>query len=128
MLLGQYMLNKHNGRYYAKAQNLVRRLRAAYDAVLADYDLIAMPTLPLTATPLPAADAPISEILSRAFEMLPNTAPFDCTHHPAMSLPCGTVDGLPVGLQLVGKFYDESTIYTAAHAFEQKVDWKSIAA
>jgi amidase len=128
MLLGQYMVTKHRGRYYAKAQNLVRRLRAAYDAVLADYDLIAMPTLPLTATRLPAADAPIPEILARAFEMLPNTAPFDVTHHPAMSLPCGMVDGLPVGLQLVGRFYDESTIYTAAHAFEQKVDWKSIAA
>jgi amidase len=80
------------------------------------------------ATKLPDENAPIAEILARAFEMLPNTAPFDCTHHPAMSLPCGMVDGLPVGLQLVGRFYDESTIYTAAHAFEQKVDWKSIAA
>ncbi|HEX2528422.1 MAG TPA: amidase [Geminicoccus sp.] len=128
MMLGEYMVRKHRGHYYAKAQNLVRRLRGAYDAVLADYDLIAMPTLPLTATPLPDANAPIAEILQRAFEMLSNTAPFDCTHHPAMSLPCGTVDGLPVGLMLVGKLYDESTIYTAAHAFEQKIDWKGITA
>ena len=87
-----------------------------------------MPTLPLTATPLPDANAPISEILQRAFEMLPNTSPFDCTHHPAMSIPCGTVDGLPVGLMLVGKFYDESTIYTAAHTFEQNIDWQGIKA
>ena len=56
--------------------------------------------------------------------MIPNTAPFDATHHPAMSLPCGTVDGLPVGLMLIGRMYDESTIYRAAHAFEQGVNWK----
>jgi amidase len=95
MLLSEYMVKKHRGHYYAKAQNLVRRLRAAYDKVLGSYDLIAMPTLPLTATPLPDANAPIAEILQRAFEMPPNTAPFDCTHHPAMSIPCGKVDGLP---------------------------------
>ncbi len=128
MLLGHYMVTRHRGHYYAKAQNLVRRLRAAYDSVLAQYDLIAMPTLPMTATPLPPADAPVSEIIQRAFEVLPNTAPFDCTHHPAMSVPCGLVDGLPVGLMLVGKMYDEGTIYRAAAAFESGVDWKSLKA
>ena len=84
-----------------------------------------MPTLPMTATPLPAADAPISEIIQRAFEILPNTAPFDCSHHPAMSVPCGMVDGLPVGMMLVGKPYAEQTIYRAAAAFERGVDWKT---
>ncbi len=67
-----------------------------------------------------------AEIIERGFEILPNTAPFDCAHHPAMSLPCGTVDGLPVGMMLVGKLYDEPTIYKAAHAFEQGVDWHGI--
>lgn len=128
MLLGHYMVKHYRGHYYAKAQNLVRRLRAAYDTVLASYDLLAMPTLPMVATKLPEPDAPIPEILARAFEILPNTAPFDCTHHPALSLPCGMVDGLPVGLMLVGRLYDETTIYKAAHAFEQKVDWKKIKA
>jgi amidase len=128
MLLGHFMVKHHRGHYYAKAQNLVRRLRAAYDAALAYYDLLLMPTLPMVATPLPAEDASISEILQRAFEVLPNTAPFDCTHHPAMSLPCGQVDGLPVGLMLVGKQYAESTIYQAAAAFEAKVDWKTLKA
>ena len=103
-------------------------MRAAYDSVLAQYDLLAMPTLPMAATPLPAADAPTSEIIQRAFEVLPNTAPFDCTHHPAMSVPCGLADGLPIGLMLVGKMYDEGTIYRAAAAFESGVDWKSITA
>ena len=126
MLLGHYAVTRYRGHYYAKAQNLVRRLRAAYDAVLARYDLLLMPTLPMVATPIPAPDAPTSEILQRAFEMLPNTSPFDCTHHPAMSLPCGFVDGLPVGLMLVGKMFDEETIYRGAAAFEKGVDWKTI--
>jgi amidase len=80
----------------------------------------------MVATPLPAADAPIAEILQRAFEMLPNTAPFDATHHPAMSLPCGTVGGLPAGLMLIGRMFDEETIYRAAAAFEAGVDWKTL--
>ena len=128
MLLGQYMVKHYRGHYYAKAQNLVRRLRAAYDSVLANYDLLLMPTVPMTATPLPDANAPIPEILARAFEMLPNTSPFDCTHHPAMSIPCGMANGLPVGLQLVGKMYDEATIYQAAAAFEAVGDWKTFTA
>jgi amidase len=126
MLLGHYMATRYRGRYYAKAQNLVRRLRRAYDEVLARCDLLLMPTLPIVATPLPEANAPVGEILQRGFEMLANTAQFDCTHHPAMSLPCGLCDGLPVGLMLVGKAFDEETIYRAAAAFERGVDWKSI--
>jgi amidase len=126
MLLGHYMTTHYRGHYYAKAQNLVRRLRAAYDATLARYDLLLMPTLPMTATPLPDENAPVGEILQRAFEMLPNTSPFDCTHHPAMSIPAGTVDGLPVGLMLVGQPYAEATIYRAAAAFETGVNWKTI--
>ena len=128
MLLGHYMVTRHRGHYYAKAQNLVRRLRAAYDAVLAQYDLLLMPTLPMVATPLPAPDASVAEILQHGFGMLANTPQFDCTHHPAMSLPCGMVDGLPVGMMLVGKAFDEETIYRAAAAFERGVDWRTLTA
>jgi amidase len=128
MLLGHYMVTRYRGRYYAKAQNVVRRLRRAYDEALARYDLLLMPTLPIVATPLPAANAPVGEILKRGFEMLANTAQFDCTHHPAMSLPCGKVDGLPVGMMLVGRAFGEEAIYRAAAAFEKGVDWKSITA
>jgi amidase len=126
MLLGHYMVTRYRGHYYAKAQNLVRRLRRAYDDVLSRYDLLVMPTLPMVATPLPEANAPVTEVLQRAFEMLANTAQFDCTHHPAMSLPCGLVGGLPVGMMLVGRTFDEETIYHAAAAFEKGVDWKSL--
>lgn len=126
MVLGEYFIQHYRGHYYAKAQNLSRQLKAAYDAVLADFDLLLMPTLPLTATPLPAPGAPLEEVIGRAFEMLPNTCPFDVTGHPAMSVPCGLVDGLPVGMMLIGKDYDEATIYRAAYAFEQAGDWKAI--
>ena len=101
-------------------------MTAAYDAVLKDYDLLLLPTTPMKATPLPAANASREEYVARAFEMITNTAPFDITHHPAMSLPCGMVDGLPVGLMLVGRHFEESTIYRAAHAFEQSGDWKKM--
>ena len=125
MVLGEYFIQNYHGRYYGKAQNLSRQLKLAYDSALADFDLLLMPTLPLTATPLPKPGAPLEEVIQRAFEMLPNTCPMDITGHPAMSLPCGLVDGLPVGLMLVGNAYDEGTIYRAALAFEQSGDWKT---
>jgi hypothetical protein len=65
-----------------------------------------MPTVPLKATP--PANAPRELYIQRAFGMLANTAPFDATGHPAMSIPCGMSEGLPVGLMLIGNHYDES--------------------
>ncbi len=123
MLVGEYFIQTGGGKYYAKAQNLTRKLSAAYDKALAEYDLLLMPTLPVKSTPLPPADAPRELYVQRAFEMLPNTCPFDITGHPAIQIPCGTSDGLPVGLMLVGKHFDEMTIYRAAHAFETSLDW-----
>jgi amidase len=82
----------------------------------------------MRATRIPETGAPRMEIIQRAFEMLPNTAPFDVTGHPAMTLPCGLSDGLPAGLMLIGKAFDESTIYRAAHAFEQSHDWMKVTA
>jgi amidase len=128
MFVGEYMLKTYRGQYYAKAQNLSRVLRDAYDAVLQQYDLLLMPTLPMKATPLPPADAPLALTIQRAFEMIGNTAPFDATGHPAMSIPCGMGDGLPIGVMLIGRHYQESTIYRAAFAYEQSVDWKTLRA
>ncbi|MFT0878616.1 amidase [Rhodopseudomonas sp. G2_2311] len=126
LLLGTYINNTFGPRYYGKAVNISRRITAAYDAALANFDLLLMPTTPMKATPLPAPNARREEVIGRAFEMITNTAPFDITHHPAMSIPCGMVDGLPIGLMLVGKHFDEPTIYRAAHAFEQSGDWKTM--
>src|SRR5438876_293024 len=109
-----------------KVTAAARRLTAAYDAVLASHDLLVMPTTPMKATPLPGPGASREEYIQRALEMIGNTAPFDVTHHPAMSVPCGKVDGLPVGMMLVGKHFDEPTIYRAAEAFEKSGDWKTM--
>ncbi len=125
MLVGQWGLSHYRGRYYAKARNISIAVKAAYDAVFANYDLLLMPTLPCVSTPLPAKDASLEEIVTRAFEMTGTTSPFDVTGHPAMSIPCGLADGLPVGLMLIGKDYTEATIYQAASAFEADGDWKT---
>jgi len=125
-MLGTYIRKYYGSRYYGKAMNQTRLLTAAYDKVLNEYDLLVMPTTAIKSQPIPAPDASREEIVQRAFEMLANTSPFDITHHPAMSIPCGMSEGLPVGLQLVGKHFDEATIYRAAHGFQEGVDWKSI--
>jgi amidase len=126
MFVGQYGLERYNGRFYAKAQNIARFARAGYDKALETYDLLVMPTVPIIAQPHPEPDCSITEYVARALEMIGNTAPQDITGHPAMSIPCGLVDGLPVGLMFVGKHYAEGTIYQAAAAFEAAVDWKTL--
>ena len=126
MLIGQYHLKHTRGRYYAKAQNLSRQLREEFNKVFASYDLLLTPTTAMKAPPIPPADASLELWCQRGFEMITNTAPFDVTGHPAMSVPCGMSDGLPVGLQIIGRRYDESTIYRAAAAFEQAGDWREM--
>ncbi|MCW1411108.1 amidase [Rhizobium sp. 1AS11] len=119
MLIGESMIQAGHGRYYAKAQNLARKLRAEYDAALARYDILLMPTTPMKAPPLPGQETSRSLALRRATENMANTFPFDLTSHPAISIPCGFSDGLPLGMMLVGRHFDEMTLYRAAHAFEQ---------
>ena len=114
--------------YAALLVRLFSDTQKRHDEALASHDLLLMPTLPIVATKLPEENAPISEILQRGFEMLPNTAPFDCTHHPAMSVPCGLVDELPAGMMLVGRQYAEGAIYQAAAEFEAKGQWRSLTA
>jgi len=124
LLLGSYIREQYGSRYYGKSMNVARDLTAAYDAVLASHDLLLMPTTPMKAQPLPGPGASREEVVERAMEMTVNTAPFDVTHHPAMAIPCGMSDGLPISMMLVGKHFDEPTIYRAAYAYEQAVDWK----
>jgi amidase len=124
MFIGEYFTRHYRGRYYAKAQNIARRLTAAYDTALARYDLLLMPTLPIVASEIPTDEADLITYITRAFEMIANTAPMDVTGHPAMSIPCGLSDGLPVGAMLIGKHWDESTIYAAAAAFEDAGNWR----
>jgi len=120
-LCGQYMLDQYHGTHYAKAQNLSLRIRAAYDAALQDVDVLVLPTQPMRATTLPPANAPIDEYVARALEMIGNTAPFDVTGHPAISVPAEVTDGRPVGMMIVGRHWDESTVLTFASSYESLV-------
>jgi amidase len=119
VLLGQYMQDNYQGRYYAKAQNLARTLRVAYDEALRSVDLLLMPTLPLKATLLPAPDVSREEYVARALEMISNTCPFDVTGHPAVTVPAGISAGLPVGMMLIGRHWEDGTVLRAADAFQK---------
>jgi amidase len=118
LLFGEYARRFYHGRYYAKAQNLRRDLRSAYDGVLQKYDLMLMPTIPFRATPIPAPNCSREEYVTLALNMVTNTAPFDASGHPAISMPCGMADGLPIGMMLIGRRYDEATVLRAAASFE----------
>jgi amidase len=124
LVLGQYLADEYRSHYYAKARNLARELAGAYDEALAGVDVLAMPTTPQTAHEV-REDLSRLEIVDRALNMLPNTAPFDVTGHPALSVPCGTADGLPVGLMFVGERFDDAAVLDAGHAFETSHDWES---
>jgi amidase len=119
ILLGQYMQDNYQGRYYAKAQNLGRVLRAAYDEAFANVDLLLMPTLPLKATPIPPPDASREDYVARALEMIANTCPFDVTGHPAITVPAGMSEGLPVGMMLIGRHWEDAAVLRAADAFQK---------
>jgi amidase len=117
-LVGGYLNSHYHGRVYAKAQQLRETLRAAYDAVLANFDAIAMPTTPMKSHRYRANLRP-GELITHDWNMLGNTAPFNITGHPSMSVPCGKSDGLPVGLMLTGKHFDEMALIRIADAFER---------
>lgn len=126
MMVGEYFMKQYRGHFYAKAQNLGRLLTKAYDDAFGRFDLLLMPTLPMKAMPIPPANAPLSLYIQSGLGMVNNTCPFDVTGHPAMSIPCGMSQGLPIGLMLIARHYNESTIYRAAHAFEQLGDWRNM--
>jgi amidase len=124
LLLGEYMHRNYFNRYHAKAQNLRVLLRNAYDAVLSTHDLMVMPTIPFPATRIPPADAPREIYVDAALNMQQNTCPFDVSGQPALTIPCAKVDGLPIGMMLVGKHFDEPTLIRAAASFEKATDWR----
>ena len=121
LLAGRHTIDRHHGAHYAMARNLVPRLRAAYDAALDQFDVLVMPTTPILASPIPGPDAPLDEYLARALEMMANTASFDVTGHPACSVPAAVVDGLPAGMMIVGRHFDDATVLRVAHAYERAV-------
>jgi aspartyl-tRNA(Asn)/glutamyl-tRNA(Gln) amidotransferase subunit A len=101
-----------------QAQRLRRHMTQETVAALAGYDAMVMPTCPVATTPI--ADTPPEHTLLR----VQNTQPFDTISLPAISLPCGfTGDGRPVGLQIVGKPFDEAGVLRVARAYEDATEW-----
>lgn len=123
MFLGEFFQEQYRGKYYGKAQNLMRKVNEKYAAAFQQYDVLLMPTVPMKPQEIPANDSDITLTVKRAFEMIGNTAPFN-GGLPAMNVPCGLSEGLPIGMELVGPNYGELKIYQAAHAFEQSGDWR----
>ena len=101
------------GADYAAARRARSELRTAFDSVLASYDAIALPTTVTTAPLREGEDA-----VATAARLTALTSPFNLTGLPAISIPCGSSDGLPVGLQLVGARWHEARLLRVARAYE----------
>jgi Asp-tRNA(Asn)/Glu-tRNA(Gln) amidotransferase A subunit family amidase len=92
--------------------------------LLARFDLLAAPAMPITAPPLGEDTVEVrGETMPYRLALIPFNSPWSLAGLPAASLPCGFVDGLPVGLAVVGRRLDDGTVLRAAHAFQQATDW-----
>lgn len=136
-LNGKYLWES-NPSILGKAINLSLSVRAAYNRALSSCDALLLPTVQSVARKLPTFNhtlsAPVVESGWKAYSVNGNTAVFDITGHPALSMPIGflpSLDGdehvrLPAAAQLVGKWWDELTLYKIAYAFEENYDWKKV--
>jgi aspartyl-tRNA(Asn)/glutamyl-tRNA(Gln) amidotransferase subunit A len=116
IMLGTYVLSAgYYDAYYLKAQQVQRLIRQDFDRAFAQVDVIATPTTPTTAFRLgERLEDPVQMYLADVFTVSANLAGI-----PAISVPCGFVEGLPVGLQLTGRAFDEATILRAAATYER---------
>jgi aspartyl-tRNA(Asn)/glutamyl-tRNA(Gln) amidotransferase subunit A len=119
IMLGTYALSSgYYDAYYLKAQKVRTLIKQDFDQVFANYDVIIGPTAPTPAFKIgEQSDDPLTMYLNDIL-----TIPVNLAGIPAISVPCGFVEGLPVGLQIIGKALDESTVLRVAHAFEQHTD------
>lgn len=120
----EYLDREYQGSaLYGKGQNISLAMRESYDEILEAADVIAMPTIPIKPFEV---DPDLSRVdrIGRSLAIAKNTAPFDLTHHPAISVPCGTAGGRPVGLMFVGERFDEGSIFQAAYTYQENTDWQ----
>lgn len=117
LILGKYLRRQYMSTYFGKAQNLRMVLRDETDRLLGEVDALAMPTTPQKPFKLLDKVDPIA-LVTRAPSMTVNTSFTDITGHPSLSVPCGPAGGLPVGLQLVGRHWEESLLFAIAAAVE----------
>ncbi|HWK22060.1 MAG TPA: Asp-tRNA(Asn)/Glu-tRNA(Gln) amidotransferase subunit GatA [Ureibacillus sp.] len=120
IMLGTYSLSAGTyDAYYKKAQQARTLIKQDYDKVFENYDVIIGPTAPTAAFEIGAnIDDPMTMY---ANDIL--TIPINLAGVPAISIPCGFDNGLPLGLQIIGKHFDEETIYRTAYAFEQATEF-----
>lgn len=123
-LLHDYLSDQRYGEFYAKSQNLRRSFTAAYDEAFSEVDLLAMPTTPMQAFEHDP-DRSAADTYRHALAPTLNTCAFNITGHPSVSVPCAERDGLPVGLMLTGRQFEDATVLRAADAFESTTDWES---
>lgn len=120
IMLGTFALSSgYYDAYYKKAQKVRTLIKKDFEDVFEKYDVIVGPT-----TPTPAFK--IGEKTSDPLTMYANdilTIPVNLAGVPAISVPCGFSEGLPLGLQIIGRHFDEATVYRTAHVFEQETDF-----
>ena len=120
IMTGTYVLSAgYYDAYYLKAQQVRHLIADDFKNAFEDVDVIAGPTAPTPAFRLgDKVDDPITMYLNDVYTTGANLGGF-----PAMSVPCGFVNDLPVGLHLVGHHFDESTLLRCGHAYQQATDW-----
>ena len=120
IMIGTYALSAgYYDAYYLKAQQIRRLISNDFAEAFQQVDVIMGPTAPTTAFKLgEKADDPVSMYLSDIYTIAVNLAGL-----PGMSIPAGQVDGLPVGLQLIGNYWEESRLLNIAHQYQQATDW-----
>jgi aspartyl-tRNA(Asn)/glutamyl-tRNA(Gln) amidotransferase subunit A len=120
IITGTYVLSAgYYDAYYLKAQKLRRLIRDDFRSALEDVDVIIGPTAPQTAFKLDEfIDDPISMYLSDIYTVSVNLAGL-----PAISIPAGLANELPVGMQIIGNYFAESRLLNIAHQFQQATDW-----
>jgi aspartyl-tRNA(Asn)/glutamyl-tRNA(Gln) amidotransferase subunit A len=123
IMLGTYVLSAgYYDAYYGKAQAVRTLVCQDFDAAFKEVDLIVTPATPTPAFKLgEKSDDPLQMYLSDIFTISVNLAGL-----PAIALPCGfSKSGLPIGLQLIGRPFEEETILRAAYAYEQATEWRA---
>jgi amidase len=125
LIMARYLKTEYFGVHHAKAQNLRRLLRSEINKQFEKYDILALPTTPMKPTKLRDSISFKEMALTGTF-MINNTCPFNVTGHPAISIPCATRYGLPIGLQFVSKHFNEGVLFHAGYAFEQAFDWRKL--
>jgi amidase len=123
LICGTHMQRRYRGATYAMARNQIPWLRAAYDQVLSEVDILLLPTAPIRPHKIDP-NLSISERVMRGWAILANTGPMNITGHPAITLPVAEAEGLPVGAMLVGRAFEDDKLLSVARTFEQAYGWK----